>query len=313
MHMRPRKPLRPGSRRWYDSWARYLAVFTVLVTLVTTTIVFFAAPDELSGVRDLVITCIALVGLVIALQLEILFRVSERAQTRDRYGRLLEAFEDFPDLLPVIARIVEASVVTFRTTSTPEFTHEVFNVLAHASARVYDLSQGRMRADGLDNTLVFRRFGEAKSKIQGTTDSIDTRWWRTDDGERFLQQNDLLIRKHGVEVERVWFLKEPLKRDVLDLLEEHRKLGIRLFVLRVDQGDIDRRLLDNFTLMDGAFLQQNVNNREGKAVEYLYSENHADLERAKNLFAQLKSRATEYRGVESLRFLFDSIPQEKDV
>jgi hypothetical protein len=108
----------------------------------------------------------------------------------------------------------------------------------------------------------------------------------------------------GVSIERIWIFSAPPSRDEVELLSEHRRDGVRVFVVRADEGRLDSRLLVNLTLMDEGFLQQDLPNKEGKAVEYLYSENAADLDRARNTLAQLKSRAIVFDGSPSLTALF---------
>jgi hypothetical protein len=306
MRKLPQPYLRPGAHRWYDGTARYLAFATVLVTVASTAVVFLKTDNQLGTLKDLVAAGIALVGLAISVQLEILFRVTERSQTREQFGRLLEGVEDYPDLLPVAIEVLEASITTLRRTSVPQFRSEVFAILTHAGARLEELAQGRLRREGSDNNLVFDRFAQARTRILGTTDERDVSWWRGSEGQRFLRLNTDLIDKYGVEVERLWLFDHRPDGNVAKLLEDHRVAKIRNYVVWLNQPGLDHRLLVNLTLMDRSFLQQDVPNRRGDAVEYLYSENGADIERAENALAQLMSRASEYVGPDSLDDIFGS-------
>ncbi len=296
--------LRPGAHRWYDSWARYLAFATVLVTVASATVVFLNTNNQLGTLKDLLVASIALVGLAVSTQLEILFRVAERSQTREQFGRLLQGAEDYPDLLPVAADVLDASITTLRRTNIPQFRGEVFAILAHAGARLEELSQGRLRREGSDNNLVFDRFAQARTRILGTTDAGDVSWWHGGEGQRFLRLNADLIEKHGVKVERLWLLDHRPDGDVAKLLEDHRAAKVKNYIVSLDQSGLDRRLLVNMTLMDRSFLQQDLPNKHGDAVEYLYSENGADIERAENAFAQLMSKAGEYTGPDALDHIF---------
>jgi hypothetical protein len=139
---------------------------------------------------------------------------------------------------------------------------------------------------------------------RGTTDEGDTSWWRTDDGRRFQELNAKLIDKK-VRIERIWLLGAPPSQELLALLEEHRQLGVDVFIVRSHRKDMDGRLLVNLTLMDDTFLQMDIPNKEGQAVEYLYSENSVDIERALQTFAQLRSKAARYSGPESLKLIFE--------
>lgn len=294
-----------GSPRWYDSWSRYLALLTVGVTLVTTTVVFLTIGKNLGGVAELVTVCIGLIGLVVALQLEILFRVSEKAAARDELGRLLGMVEDFPDLLPIASSALTASVSTLRKSKVEQFRAEVLNVLNHADLRLQELAQGRLRTADGDNTLTLERAASTRAVLQGTTDEGDTDWWLHNSGALFLDLNAKLIQEQKVEIERVWILTESPNDATREVLMKHWELGVKVFVLRADRRALDRRLLVNMTMMDGVFLHEDLPNKQGQAVEYLFSENVADLGRAKSRFAQLKSHSVEYTGENSLSAQFE--------
>jgi hypothetical protein len=303
-----RLKLQRGSSRWYDEWSRYLALLTVGVTLVTTAIVFLTIGQSLGGVGELVTVCVGLIGLVIALQLEILFRVSEKAAIRDELGRLLGMIEDFPHLLSVTSSALASSVATLRRSRIERFRTEVINILNHADVRLQELAQGRLRmADG-DNTLTLEKAATTRKILQGTTDEGDTTWWLHNSGARFLDLNAMLIEQHKVEIERVWILSKAPDKETREVLKRHRALGVKIFLLRADRRDLDRRLLVNMTMMDEAFLHEDLPNKLGQAVEYLFSENVADLERATSRFAQLKSHSVAYTDESSLDSLFGHEP-----
>lgn len=291
--------LTPGARRWYDRLARYLALFVVLVTVVSTTVVFLVTGNELGEVKSLVTACLGALGLVLSLQLEILFRMFERSRSREGYSRLLEAIEDYPDVFPLVVSCLDASVTTIEHAGTPQMKREVFRILDHCRVQLLELAQGRLRREGSDNGLVLDLFRNTESILQGTTDEADNEWWRSDHGRRFLKLNVDLIRR-GVQVERIWLLSAPPSQDSIRLFDEHLAAGVAVFVVRIDRTDVDGRLVVNLTMMDESLVQMDVPNKEGRAVEYLYSENPVDIERAKATLAQLKSRANRYVGPESI-------------
>ncbi|HSS34434.1 MAG TPA: hypothetical protein VLL27_14255 [Solirubrobacterales bacterium] len=291
--------LTPGTSRWYDRWARYLSLLAVFATLLTTVIVFFTTGQELGGLGVITTASIGLLGLVISLQIETIFRIAERSEARERYGRMLELVEDYPDLQPLLTDALEASVTTLKHTRIDEFKREVLNILVHADVRLRELSQGRLRVDDGDNSLVLARFQEAKEMLCATTDEGDTEWWRGESGVRFFELNKELMRK-GASVERVWLLGDKPNDATKKLIDEHHSAGVQVFVMRSDRAGLDKTLLVNMTMMDEVFLQEDLPNKLGQAVEYLYSENRSDLERARSRFARLKSIAAEYTGREVL-------------
>lgn len=296
--------LKRGSSRWYDEWSRYLSLLTVGVTLVTTAVVFLTIGQDLGGVGELITISVGLIGLVIALQLEILFRVSEKSGMRDELGRLLGMIEEFPDLLPVTSRALASSVATLRRSKVEQFRAEVLSILNHADVRLQELAQGRLRMSNGDNTLTLEKAATTREILQGTTDEGDTTWWMHNSGALFLDLNAKLIQQHNIEIERVWILSKRPDPQTREVLKKHRDLGVKIFLIRADRKEFDRRLLVNMTMMDGTFLHEDLPNKQGQAVEYLFSENVADLERAKSRFAQLKSLSVAYTDEESLDSLF---------
>jgi len=296
--------LRPKGSRWYDSWSRYLALLAAAVTLLTTTIVFFVTDKTIGGVKDLVAACIALLGFVIALQLETLFRVSERAHTREQSGRLLEMVEDHPHLLSVAIRLLDASVTTLKQTQVDEFKDEVLSILLDADVRMQELAQGRLRTAGGDSTLILDRFRGTTRVLQGITDDGDTEWWSKGNGTKFRELNKRLIQDHNVRIDRFWILNDTPDDKTRAVIEEHDRIGVNVFLVRAKDEKLDHRLLVNMTMMDGAFLHEDLPNKKGEAVEYLFSENPADLKRASSRFAQLRAHATEYKDASSIDCLF---------
>lgn len=298
--------LRQGFPRWYDGWSRYLALFAAIITLVSTTIAFLTTGKDLGGEGELITACIGLLGLVVSLQLETLFRVAERTRTREQYGTLLEMVEDHPELLPLMSGALSASVATLKRTSIAQFKDEVLNILINADVRLQELSQGRLRATAGDSTLTLDRFADTKMLLQATTDDRDTSWWLQDSGTKFLELNATLVEERGVRIERLWILSKPPDVDTREIIKKHHEVGVTVFVLRADNKDLDRRLLVNMTMMDGAFLHEDLPNKQGQAVEYLFSENSADIKRAMSRFAQLKTLACEYKDEQTLDVLFKS-------
>lgn len=298
--------LRKAQARWYDSWSRYLALVVAAVTLATTTVVFLTIGKKLGGVGELVTAAIGLLGLVVSLQIESLFRVADRAQAREQYGRLLEMVEDYPNLLRLATSALEAGVATYKRTAVDLFKTEVVNILAKAEIRLQELAQGRLRTTDRDSRPMLERFADANALIQAVTDDNDTKWWLQGSGTRFFELNRKLINSGKVSVERVWILYGPPDEDTRRVLREHDAINVTAFIVRADAPDLNGKLLVNMTMVDGLFLHEDLPNKQGKAVEYLYSENPADLVRAGNTFTQLKTSAMRYEGDRSLDLLFEN-------
>lgn len=290
--------------RWYDSWSRYLALIAAAVTLVVAIVVFLTIGKELGGVGELVTAAIAVLGLVASLQIETLFRVAERTQAREQYGRLLAMVEDYPRLIRLTTSALEASVATYKRTTVELFKTEVVNTLTDAEVRLHELAQGRLRTTDRDSRPMLDRFADTKASIQAVTDDNDTKWWLQGTGTKFFELNRKLINDRKITVERVWILYAAPDDDTRRIIAEQHTCGVTVFIVRANDCNLDHKLLVNMTMVDDSFLHEDLPNKRGVAVEYLYSENAADLVRAGKTFAQLKTSAKRYDGDQSLDTLF---------
>ncbi len=295
---------RRSQARWYDGLSRYLALIVAAIALVTTAVVLLTIGKKLGGVGELVTAAIGVLGLVVSLEIEVLFRVAERARARDRYSRLLEMVEDYPKLLTLATSVLEAGVLTCNRTKTDLFRDEVRNTLTRAEIRLQEMAQGRLRTTDGDGRPMMARFGEAERSIQAVTDDNDVQWWLEGSGVQFLELNKKLIDGRKLTIERVWIFYRPLTEDTREALRRQHAAHIKVFMLHASNCDLDRRYLVNMTIMDGAFLHEDLPNKQGNAVEYLYSENAADLVRCGNTFAKLKRSAKRYDGDSSLNEFF---------
>lgn len=286
--------------RRYANKSPYLAPVTVGITVATTLVVFFVTSENLGGIKLLITICIALLGAVLCLQLETLFTVAERNRARDQHGKLLELVEEFPELLPSMTRLAEAASTTLRETQIEEFRSHVAGVLADSYVSLDELTHGRLRLSGW-NGLLHNRFATATRCLQGTTDAADTVWWQQESGRAFFDINKQLIAK-GVSVQRFWLLTAAPDTATRQIIEEHAKARVMVYLVRTDR--VEGQHVVNMTMMDEKFLHEDVANKRGDAVEYLYTANEADLRRAVARFAELRAHAVRYDGPASLDVLF---------
>ena len=294
---------RRGLLHRYADRSRYLAPLVVAITVATTLITFFETGSELTDVKLLVTVCVGLLGLVLCLQLETLLAVAERNAARDEHGKLLAVVEEHPGLLRPITKITEAASKTIRETGVEEFREEVANVLADTFVSLEELTQGRLRSRGINGSL-HARFGKATQCLQGTTDAGDTWWWTQESGVAFFALNKELIEAE-VRIERLWLLAEPPDAQTTAIMAGHDAAGVYVYMVRTDQ--VEPQWLVNMTMADEVFLHEDIPNKTGYAIDYLYSENEVDLQRAIKRFGELKVHAVRYVGSQSIDHLWPKL------
>jgi hypothetical protein len=292
--------LRAPFLRRYVGASRYAAPLSVGITVATTLIVFFVTTDSLSGVKLLVTICIGLLGAALCLQLEMLVALAERKQSQDGQRSLLESLDEFPELIPLFTRLARAATITLRETKVEEFRPRVATVLGDSYVSLQELAEGRVRINGI-GTALHARFGKATASLQGTTDEGDTVWWQRQSGREFFDLNRQLVAR-GIDVERVWLLSGAPDEATRNLINDHFRENIDVYLVRTDR--VPAELLVNMTMMDEIFLYEDIPNKRGVAVEVLYTENEIDCMRAVARFAELKAYATRYESPATFDGLF---------
>jgi hypothetical protein len=299
MTSRSQHPRAPFLRR-YAGASRYLAPLSVGITVATTLIVFFATTDSLSGVKLLVTICIGLLGAALCLQLEMLVALAERKRSQEGQQSLLESLEEFPELIPLFTRLAQAATTTLRKTKVEEFRPRVATVLGDSYVSLQELAEGRFRMNGI-GTALHARFGKAAECLQGTTDEGDTVWWQRQSGREFFDLNRQLVAR-GIDVDRVWLLSGAPDEATRRLIDDHFRANIGVYLVRTDR--VPAELVVNMTMMDDAFLYEDIPNKLGEAVEVLYTENEVDCLRAAARFSELKAYATIYESSATIDGLF---------
>jgi hypothetical protein len=90
--------------------------------------------------------------------------------------------------------------------------------------------------------------------------------------------------------------------ETLEAMDDNVGHGVHVLVARSDRVDPELRV--NITMFDNTLVHEDIVNRDGLTVSYMYSENETDLERCASVFSRLCSRATPYSSRASAEGLF---------
>jgi hypothetical protein len=291
----------PRSRLRFEGLGRYLsaagAAITVAITL-TVALSTGVAPNDLKLALDF---CIGLLGVAIVLQLEALVRVSERARKREQYANLLDYIEEYPVLLPILTKLSEATVTTMSQTKVPEFKDNARRLLNATQLSMRELAEGRWLSPPGDNSLMFAHYETVKGSVLAVTDDSDTDWWGSATGKRYLELNKAAAGRE-VSVQRVFLLSCPPTPETLKAMDDNVSHDVKVLIARADQVDPELRI--NITMFDDKLVHEDIVNRDGLTVSYMYTENEIDLNRCASLFSRLCSRANPYSGPASANALF---------
>lgn len=149
--------------------------------------------------------------------------------------------------------------------------HHVIHLLAEGSMAVPNRSP---------YNFAFAGILEASASLKGVT-SDNLAWWRSERGKRYLENNAELV-KRGVDFTRIFILPQSEIGDVIDILQEHRQAGVKVFVAFIE--DVPHELNQNFIIMDDRLVTRLERIGQERARERNISTKFVEVEQAKKTY-----------------------------
>ena len=233
---------------------------------------------------------VALVGIVIALQLEFIARQERRQDRADQYGRILAALDECDWLRPMFLEAAESAVRVRRLPNGEclELEKRAAQTIEPVVRALHELARGRVRLPPRRTDALIDALRQTRSSVQAVTFDQETeRWWSSRVGEDYWEVNRELLRR-GVMTERI-FLCDEVTGAVREVLEAQRRAGVR--TLTVIRSDVPLELQGRFAVYDEKVMHSVTYNSSGEAMEYVFSVDTADVEQALDRFDRLRSYA----------------------
>lgn len=283
---RPRREptVKPGASKNVGLVGTAISVIIALVT-------FLVSADNLVAVKALVGISIGLLGSVLAFQLETLIRIHERNQSREQRERLIEILEAEPELLATLVRTAQDYSRLRKGAPLPAFEKAAERMLEATRLTVAELADGRLRTAAGDNTLMIEQYRTATREILATSDDGDLGWWQSETGRNYLEENRRAVER-GVLVSRVFLLAVEDDAGLLAVMRANADAGVLVSSARIDRIPASLRI--NTTIFDDTLAHEDVTNKAGQTISYLYSSNENDMARLVSSFRRLQSLCTPF-------------------
>jgi hypothetical protein len=277
-----------------DSKPSKRAVVLGVAITVSIAVLVYVVTDE-----QLLLEVVAvLIGIVIALQIEMLARIERRSSREDRYSRVMAAAESVPWLAPALEEIAEA---TSRVASQPEL-RPLLDVaekeLEHSKENLAALRHGKFRADAADTTILFEETDRAERRMMATfLQRFDLEWWSSELGRHYWEVNRRAADR-GVEIQRV-FIYDEWTPELERIVRAQSQAGVDVMVVERDLLPRDCRI--GMVIWDDRLVYQGELNSDGETINVLYSVSKADVDTRLDQFARITRYAKPAADVMALR------------
>ncbi|GGM54562.1 hypothetical protein ACFFX1_51050 [Dactylosporangium sucinum] len=242
-----------------------------------------------TDVKAALATFAGLLGVTIALQVELMLQSARRARQAEHRRAVADRLllhRWLPAVLDDSLTALEGVHPSIPPPYGEEFARKAFEDCLEV---LRDLQRGRLVVlPTADDWLVLRVTEQVQHHVFATTvDSQELDWWVAGTGQRYLQAQAAAIRR-GVVIERV-FIYRVWSPELERVVQQHHDLGIRTF--RVERRLLSPRLKLGVVVWDGASALEMDFTEDGTYIADHIMFVTKDVERVLNTFSMIRTIA----------------------
>ncbi|MET9829364.1 DUF6879 family protein [Streptomyces sp. NPDC006385] len=234
-----------------------------------------------------------------ALIVQFLIDFGERFEKVDRrFNEILAATELFSQVDGSVLRSDEVSRLVLGYTKVREQGGDIVQAfaekeLADLAKLMEGLAKGSEDRPGENHEWLINLTDCAKMTLDATSTSVDRDFWFSGPAERYLVAQEKAIKRRGVEIRRLFIVKEPheVNEDLRELCEEHRRHGIDVRIA------VRSRKVNDFIIFDGELCYETAPDLQSNPDGTWLRGEQEHVEDRVNQFNELWSEARELEAV----------------
>jgi hypothetical protein len=236
--------------------------------------------------------CVALLGTIVSLQLDLSLRVERRSRRDDEAGRLLTALDSAGEFLPLFIEAAEsaAKAIALPAGERLELARRVRENLIPLVRAIKELERGRVHQGPSRTDMLLDQLRLTRHSLRTVTffGAGTANWWQSDTGTEYWQVNLSIMRDHGVKTERI-FLCDERTEEVIAFAKAQAREGVHVRIAELNA--VPPELQIRFGIFDEVIVHTVVYSSAGRDVEYVYSADPADTVQAVDRFEILRALA----------------------
>ncbi|MDC0766160.1 DUF6879 family protein [Streptomyces sp. HD] len=235
-----------------------------------------------------------------ALIVQYLVAFGERFEKVDRrFAEIISATELFSKVDGSVLRSEEVTRLVLGYTKLREQGGDIVQAfgekeLARLAKLMEGLSSGSADCPGENHEWLIDITDCVKMTLDATSTSVDRDFWYSGPAERYLVAQEKAIRRRGVEIRRLFVVKEPneLTESLRELCEEHKRRGIDARVL-VRSSMASNPKVNDFIIFDGELCYETSPDLQSNPDGTWLRREEEHVEDRVNQFDELWAAATE--------------------
>jgi hypothetical protein len=233
---------------------------------------------------------VGLLGSVLSLQLDTVLRLQRRARRQDEAGRLLSALDGGDDFLSLFREAAEgcAKARALPSGERLELNRRAREELIPLVRSLKELGRGRVHASPDRTDMLLGQMRQTRHSLRAISfeASGGVGWWHSTPGKSYWEANHSLITEHHVATERI-FICDEYSEAVRTVAEQQARAGATIWIAL--RNAVPPELQIRFAIFDDSIVHAVVYGSTGKAVEFIYSADAADVVQALDRFDRLRT------------------------
>jgi hypothetical protein len=236
--------------------------------------------------------CVALLGTIVSLQLDLALRVERKAKRDDQAGRLLTALDSADEFLPLFIEAAEgaANAVGLPAGDRLQLARRIRENLTTLVRSIKELERGRVHQGPGRTDMLLEQIRQTRDSLRSVTflGARTVEWWQSASGKEYWDLNVNVMQEHGVKTERI-FLCNDRTDELNALAEAQAREGVRVYI--ADLHHVPPELQIRFGIFDEMIVHTVIYSSDGGDAEYVYSADPADTVQAVDRFESLRTMA----------------------
>lgn len=153
---------------------------------------------------------------------------------------------------------------------------------------ISDLSQEEFEADLFSGNTFGQRMIQSCKKTFWATTYGDPSLWLSDFGNNYIKRNNDLANK-GIDIRRIWIQPKSIiyKQEYKNVINSMKSHGIKFWWIDSNDKNIDKRLLNDFAIIDEEIIEETILDSNGKMRKEIISMNSNKVRSYKKNFKHL--------------------------
>ena len=258
----------------------------VLSSIIISLVLYITGVETISSIM------VALLGVVITLQIDLISRIEQALHKNKQYFELGNKLESMPWLHSSILSIINSTNIIMSKSKNSLFKESAKHEVEKCRNLLDEIKQGYLKTDFIDIDPLITALKETKNSLRAiSVSNVDDKFWNSSIGKKFWNENIKAVQDRNVFIERI-FIYDEWNKKLEELIQKQIDVGIKVSI--ISKSELPNNFCTDMIIYDEKFLYKAILNSNGIPIENLLSINKSDINHEIKNFNKTKNFAHDF-------------------